>query len=193
MILQVLTSKICTLNLTFYLAGVGGRIFGHFQKDSCPAWGSWAFITIWGDNVWITKLSKVFLQRLANHPNLKNDRNLHVFLEYEQVGEKNSYWSWVTKVQKPYTLARTWMWGVKTRRRSWQGSSTPFKKQVSVTIQPRLGIMFLWTRRWAVTLKHTEGCGWVFWAWEGFYNFAALALILILKGTKWFLVPRSIW
>jgi len=27
---------------------------------------------------------EVFLQRLANHPSLKNDRNLHVFLEYEQ-------------------------------------------------------------------------------------------------------------
>merc|ERR1712088_1134757 len=27
---------------------------------------------------------EVFLQRLASHPNLKNDRNLHVFLEYEQ-------------------------------------------------------------------------------------------------------------
>ena len=26
---------------------------------------------------------EVFLQRLASHPNLKNDRNLHVFLEYE--------------------------------------------------------------------------------------------------------------
>merc|ERR1719431_1253136 len=26
---------------------------------------------------------EVFLQRLAGHPNLKNDRNLHVFLEYE--------------------------------------------------------------------------------------------------------------
>jgi len=27
---------------------------------------------------------EVFLQRLANHPHLKQDRNLHVFLEYEQ-------------------------------------------------------------------------------------------------------------
>ena len=119
---------------------------------------------------WITKLSQGFPAKTCKSPKPQEWQEPSCF------SGVRAGWETKSRVEVKNTLTRIWMWGVRTRRRSWQGSSTPFKRQVSVTIQGDWDLMFLCTRRWAVTLQHTEGCGWVFWAWEGFYKFTLWTL-----------------
>ena len=110
-------------------------------------------------------LFQVFLQRLANHPSLKNDRNLHVFLEYEQV--KSSI--------KSFSPLHSLLLGLE-RERQKQEREAGRHLQLFSKDRSLVPCLDCWScsaliRRWAATFQHSERRGWIFRAWKGLASF----------------------
>ena len=108
---------------------------------------------------------QVFLQRLANHPSLKNDRNLHVFLEYEQV--KSSI--------KSFPPLHSLLLGLEREGQKQEGEAGRhlqlFPKDRSLVLCLHCWSCRILTRRWTATFQHSEGRGWIFRAWKGLTSF----------------------